>query len=120
MMMMLGQVLCQLEPGELVAGGDAPYDPSALEIDEVPVCRTPGYVGQLRRDVRDADGVAVRSQELDDGTAARRIALVDSPQADLDQVVKVVALQLLLGRLDAHRTALLGALVHLQPGMSPA
>ena len=86
MMMVLGQIFGQLEPGELVTGGDAPDDPRALEVDEVPVGRAPRHLGQLRCDVRDADGVAVRGQELDDGSPARRIALVDTLQADLDQV----------------------------------
>ena len=45
MVVVLGQVLGQLEPGELVTGGDAPDQPGTLKVDEVPVGGASRYVG---------------------------------------------------------------------------
>jgi hypothetical protein len=51
----LGQVLGELEPGVLVAGGDPPDQPGGLQIGQVPVGRAAGQAGQLLGDIADAD-----------------------------------------------------------------
>ena len=52
------------------------------------VGRAPRNVRKLRRDVRDAHRVADRGQQLDDGPPAGGVALVDPPEADLDELVQ--------------------------------
>jgi hypothetical protein len=66
-----GEVLGQLEPGELVMGGDAPNDSGDAKVDEVAVRRASRRVGEPAGDVADADGLARRDEEVDDGPAGR-------------------------------------------------
>jgi hypothetical protein len=54
MVMMFGQILCKLESSELVFGSDPSNYPGALEVDQVPVGRTPRNIWKLGCDVGDA------------------------------------------------------------------
>ena len=84
----LGQILGQLEAGELVVGRDAPHDTGTLEVDKVPVGGAPRDLRKLRRDVGDAHRVAQRRQELHERPPAGGVALVDAAQPDLDDVME--------------------------------
>ena len=57
MVMVLGEVFIELEAGELVAGSDAPNQPDALQIDQVPVGGAPRQFGELGGDSLAAVGV---------------------------------------------------------------
>ena len=60
MVVVFGEVLGQLEAGELVAGRHPPHQPGAPEVDEVAVGGAAGQVGQAVGDVADAHRVARR------------------------------------------------------------
>src|SRR5580658_7117525 len=75
----LGEILGELEPGELVAGGDPPDQASGLQVGQVPVGGAAGKPGQPLGDVADADRLAGGDQQLDDGAPPAGVALVDAP-----------------------------------------
>lgn len=54
MVMVFGQILCKLESSELVFGSDPSNYPGALEIDQVPIGRTPRNIWKFGCDVGDA------------------------------------------------------------------
>ena len=56
--MVLGVVLGELEPGELVAGRYPPYEPGCVQVSQVPVGRAARQAGQALGDVPDAHRVA--------------------------------------------------------------
>jgi hypothetical protein len=87
MVMVLGQVLGQLEPGELVTGSDASDQPDTLKIDQVPVGGASRYLGEFCGDVRDAHRMAVRYQQLDDGSSTRRVTQISPSEAHLYELV---------------------------------
>jgi hypothetical protein len=89
-MVMLGQVLGELETGELVTTCDAPDDSRNLEIDEMPVCRAAGKRREAIRYVPDAHGTSRSHQQLDDRSPAGGVALVDAAQTRLDQAVQLI------------------------------
>ena len=67
---MLGEVLGQLEAGELIAGGDPPDEPGGLQVGQVPVGGAARQAGQALGDVTDADRVAGADEQVDDGPPA--------------------------------------------------
>jgi hypothetical protein len=77
-MVVLGEVLGELEPSELVAGCHSPDEPGRLQVDEVPVGRAAGELGKPPGDVTDADRVARAREQLDDGAPTGRVALIDA------------------------------------------
>ena len=93
--MVLGQILRQLEPSELVLGRNPPDHPCTLKVDEVPIRRAPRHLRKLGGDVRNAHRMAARGQQLDDRPPAGGIALVGTPEPHLDQLVQVVVHPLL-------------------------
>ena len=90
MMVVLGEVLGQLEPGELVLGRDPPHDPGTLEIDQMAVGRTPRNLRKPGRDIRDAHRVADRGEHVDDGPPPGRVAKIDPTEPDLDELMQIV------------------------------
>ena len=89
MVVVFGEVLGQLETGELVVGGDASDDPGSLEVEQVPVCGASGEIGEELGDVVDADGMTGVHEHLNDGLSPGRISLVDSAESILDLGVQV-------------------------------
>ena len=73
-MMMLGQVLGELEAGELVAGRDAADDPGGLQVDEMTVGGAARQVRQAAGDLPDADGVVRAGEQADDRPSPGRWA----------------------------------------------
>jgi hypothetical protein len=90
MMMVLGQVLGELESSELVFGSDPSDNPRALEIHEVPICRAPRDIGELRAYVRDADRMADGGQQLDHRSAATGVALINPTKTHLDEIMQTL------------------------------
>lgn len=86
----LGEVFGQLEPGELVVGGDPSDHAGGLEVDQVAVGRAPRKVGESEGDVADVHRVAGTGQQADNGSAPLRVALVDAAKPVLDQGVQIV------------------------------
>ena len=90
MVMVLGQILGELEPGELVAGRDPPDQAGGLQVRQMPVGRAARQIRQALGDVANAHGMATAEQELNDGAPAAGIALIDPPQAPLGDAVQIV------------------------------
>jgi len=90
MVMMFGQILCKLESSELVFGSDPSNYPGALEIDQVPVCRTPRNIRKLGCNVGDTHWMTDRREQLDDRSAPRGVAMISSPEPSLDELVQRV------------------------------
>src|SRR5215472_15468042 len=88
MMVVLGQILGELEAGELIVGGDPPDQPGGLEVDQVPVGGAAGQVGQAFGDVADAHRVPRADQQLDDRAASRGVPLIYPAQAALGRVMQ--------------------------------
>jgi len=86
-MMMVEEILGHLESGELVTGGDPSHDARLLEVREMAIGRTPRNLGDSRLNVRNAEGTLRRGQEFDHGSATGRVALIDSVQQHLDELV---------------------------------
>ena len=63
--MVLGYLFRQLEPGVLIVGRHPPHDPCLLQVDEVAVGRAPGQPRCPLGDVFDAYGVACLGQQFD-------------------------------------------------------
>jgi hypothetical protein len=76
-MVVFGQVLDQLEAGELIIGGYPPDDRCSLQVNQVTVSGAAGEVGKALGDITDTDGVALVYEEVDDGPATGGVALVD-------------------------------------------
>jgi hypothetical protein len=87
MVVVLRQVLDQLEAGELVVGGHASHNRSSLKVNEVAVGRATRQVGELVGDIADADRVAHADEEIDNGSAAGRVTLVDASETRGDHRV---------------------------------
>jgi hypothetical protein len=86
----LGQMLIQLEAREFVAGGDTPHHAGTLQVDEMAVRGAAGESGEGGGDVGDADRMAGLDEEIHDGPAPARVALVDATEPTLDEPMKVV------------------------------
>ncbi len=84
--MMLGQVLGQLEPGELVTRRDAAHEPGRVQVGQMPVGGAARQAGEALGDITDAHRVAGAHQQIDDGAPAAGVALVDQAQAALDDI----------------------------------
>jgi len=84
----LGEILGELEAGEVVTGGDTADQPGTLEVNEMTVGGATGQLWEPPGDVADADRVAGAGEYLDDGTAPAGVALLDSTEASLRQVVQ--------------------------------
>ena len=89
MVVVLGEVLGQLEPGELVLGRDPPDDPGTLEIDQMAVGRAPRDLRELAAISEMLTGWPGRGEQVDDGPPPGRVAQVDPPEPDLDELVQV-------------------------------
>jgi hypothetical protein len=88
-MMVLGEVLGELEAGELVVGGHAPDDAGRLQVGQVPVGGATGQLGKALGDVADADRVTGADQQVDDGPPPGGVALVHPAQAVFDHAMQV-------------------------------
>jgi hypothetical protein len=91
MVVVLGEVFCELKASELVVGGDAAHQSGGLEVHETAVC---GASRQLRKaccNVLDADRMAHSDEEFDDRSTTCRVALVTLAKAGLDEAVEVFA-----------------------------
>ncbi len=77
----LGQVLGQLEAGELVARDDAVHDAGALEDAEVAVGRALGQVTGGAEQLGEGDRPVGALERLDEGAAIGGVALVVRPQS---------------------------------------
>jgi hypothetical protein len=87
--MVLGEVLGELEPGEFVTGRYPPYEPGRVQVGQVPVGRAARQAGQALGDVPDAYRVARAHEQVDDGPPAAGVALVGQPQPPLGDAVQV-------------------------------
>ena len=88
MVVVLGKVFGQLEPGEFVVGGDPPDEPGGVQVGQVPVGGAARQAGQVLGDVFDAHGMAGADEQVDDGPPSAGVALVDPPQAALSHAVR--------------------------------
>jgi hypothetical protein len=86
----LGEVLGKLEPGELVARGNATDEPGGVQVGQMPVGGAAGQAGETLGDVTDAHRMAGADKQIDNGAPAAGIALVDQAQAALDDTVHVI------------------------------
>lgn len=80
MVVVLGEILRQLETGEVVMGHYPAHHPGGLEVDEVAVSGAAGQIGEATGDLGDTDGVTRRSEQGDDGAPSRRVTLVRPAQ----------------------------------------
>ena len=90
MVVVLGQVLGQLEAGELVAGRDAADEAGGLQVGQVAVGGAPGQIGESVGDVADADRVTGVTEQLDDGPAPDRVRCSISRRRRLGHLVEGV------------------------------
>ncbi len=86
--MVLGQILGQLETGEVVTGRHTADQPGDLEVDEMTVGGAARQLWEPTGYVADADRVAGAGEHLDDGPAPARVALLDAAKASFGQVVQ--------------------------------
>jgi len=89
MVVVLGEILRQLEPCEVVVGGDPPHDPGCLKVDQMAVRGAPRQVRPPIGYVADAHRVTRAHEHLDDRAPSRGVALVDTSQSALDHTVQV-------------------------------
>lgn len=89
-MMMFGEILSQLEAGELVAGGDPPDHPGGLQIGQMAIRGAARQLGQPLGDLADAHRMTRTDQQLDDCPSAARVPLVDPPQPPFGDAVQIV------------------------------
>jgi regulator of sirC expression with transglutaminase-like and TPR domain len=88
--MVLGEVLGELEAGELAVGDDAVHETGLLEHDEVPVhraLRQAPAVGRLQ-ELRDRHRPGRIRQRLHDRPSVRRHSLVDTVKTRRDRVLQ--------------------------------
>ena len=88
MVMVLGEVLGQLEPGELVAGSDPAHESGRLQVGQMAIGRAARQLGEPVGDVADAHRVPGVTEQLDDGAASGRVALLDEAQTRLGDLVE--------------------------------
>jgi len=91
MVMMLGQVLGELEPHELVACGNVPHNTGGPKVGEMSVRRAPGDLREAVCDVGDTHRMAERAKKFDDGSTAGRVALVGTAEPHLNELVEIIA-----------------------------
>ena len=101
----LGEVLGKLEASELVIGGDAPNEPGDLQVEEMAVRRAARQVREPPGDVTDTDGVACTREQIDAGSPAGRVPLIDAAKASFGQVVQRIGLRVSLGVQDRQCTS---------------
>jgi len=91
MVMVLGEVLGQLVPGELVGGGHPTHDSRLLEHRQVAVHRALGQTIVLRQDFGEGQGTIRIAQDLDEGMTVPRVALAFEAQTLGGDLVEVGA-----------------------------
>src|SRR5580704_14971808 len=84
-----GQVLGELEPGELVIGGDAADQPGGFQVGQVPVSGAARQAWKPVGDIADADRMASADEQADDRPPPAGVALIDTAQPSLHHAVQV-------------------------------
>jgi len=85
--MVLGQVLGELVPRELLSSDHPVHDAGLLEHDEVPIHGALWQAARPTRQVRGRHWVPRLAQSSDERAALRRVALTDGAKTRLDQFV---------------------------------
>jgi hypothetical protein len=87
MVVVMQEVLRQFESGELVAGGDSSKDSRPMKVREVSIGRTPWNSWCLRLDVRDAEGMIRRGEQLHHGPPTGGVALINSSKEYFNELM---------------------------------
>ena len=89
MMVVAGEVFCQLEAGVLVVGDDPVHEPRLLEHHQVAVHRALGEVMAFGQDLRDRERSRRGREHADDRFPVGGEPLVDLTQPARDRVAQV-------------------------------
>jgi hypothetical protein len=88
-MVVMGEIFGELKACELVVRGDASNHAGELKVREVAIRRTARHLRQRVSDIRDAHGMPEPREQGDHRPAASRVALIDAPKVDLDELVEL-------------------------------
>ena len=88
-MVVVGELLGELVPSEVVAGDDAVHDTDALEDGEIAVGRALGEAPLASKDLRDGEGSVGVREHLDEAPPVRRVALIRVLKPRCGHVVEV-------------------------------
>src|SRR5918996_4626026 len=100
MVVVADQILGQLVPAELVVAGHPPGRVRLLEDHQVPVRGALGQAPALGQDLAGGQGPIRSRQNFDECATACRVALADSPQAQVHELMEVLADRPILGHVD--------------------
>jgi hypothetical protein len=88
--MVLGEVFGELEPGELVARRHPADKAGLMQVGQMPVGGAARQAGQSLGDVTNAHRVPGADEQVDDRAPTAGVALVDQAQPTLDDTVHVI------------------------------